>query len=130
MNIAMPVKEDRLSVVTDNNNLLTVFSIENNQEKSRYIVNFSGNNLYKKIEILLVNKIELMICGAVSNEFLRMIESNNIMVMPWICGRIDEVLYAYLNGKIYLKKYLLPGVCRNKMNCFGRRRNRYKGFNF
>jgi predicted Fe-Mo cluster-binding NifX family protein len=42
-------------------------------------------------------------------------KSAGIRVIPWISGRLEEVLEAFLSGKLMDTKFLMPG-CRWQQN--------------
>jgi predicted Fe-Mo cluster-binding NifX family protein len=58
--------------------------------------------------------ISLLICGAISREYETMLQSCNVQVMPWIRGKVDEVIEAYLRGDLNDEGYCLPGRMRGR----------------
>ncbi len=58
--------------------------------------------------------VEVLICGAVSHAFETALISAGIRVLPFMCGDLEAVIGAFLQGKLTDGRFLMPG-------CFGRR---------
>jgi len=62
--------------------------------------------------------VQVLICGAISVGFARTIEVYGIEIVPFISGKVQQVLDAYLNGT--LTTFYMPGFR-------GGHRNRFRG---
>jgi len=58
--------------------------------------------------------IDVLLCGGISAHMLSLIESHDIRVIPWVAGDVEQVLGAYLEGRISDEKYAMPGCCRRR----------------
>lgn len=54
---------------------------------------------------------DVLICGAVSLVLENALNSINIQVHGFVRGDVEEVLEAFLNGRLMDERYLLPGRC-------------------
>ncbi|MCG8571624.1 MAG: hypothetical protein MJB14_15930 [Spirochaetes bacterium] len=115
MKIAIPVNDNKISSVMDFSNRLSISKVNGNEWEILKGVDFSNENLKIKLQVLLDNNIDLVICGVLSNYLSEMIIKQNIKILSGFCGPIEEVIQAYINNKLCIKKYMLPG-CRKKIN--------------
>lgn len=121
MRVAIPIWGDRVSPVLDVAREIAIIDLDQGQETDRSTVAIYGNSLSDRIACLKENNINCLLCGAVSNVFLNYLSANGIEVYPWLVGRADDVLQAFIQGRLSEPRYMMPG-------CYGRRRRRgYKG---
>ena len=114
MNIAIPVWEDKVSPLFDTASRLIVFQIEHKVERSRFETLIEEEDLTGRCLHIQNLAIDILICGAISRHLYMMLRSVcEIRVIPWISGRCEDVLTAYLKGRLNNSKYLMPG-CRWK----------------
>ena len=64
--------------------------------------------------------VEVLICGAVSWPLEAALVSAGVRVVPQTCGLVQEVLTAFLSGRLADGTFLMPGCC-------GRRRRMRAG---
>jgi predicted Fe-Mo cluster-binding NifX family protein len=57
--------------------------------------------------------VELLICGMISQTQQAALASAGVRIIPHICGDMEEVVAACLNGRIESGELLMPG-CRNR----------------
>jgi predicted Fe-Mo cluster-binding NifX family protein len=58
--------------------------------------------------------IETLVCGAISKPMLMLIRSYGIRVHPFIAGDLQEVVQAWLSGRIGSDAFAMPGCCRRR----------------
>ncbi len=58
------------------------------------------------------HNVDILVCGAISNVYARMIEAQGIELIAFISGEFLDVFNAYLNGTITVN-YSMPG-CRRR----------------
>jgi predicted Fe-Mo cluster-binding NifX family protein len=69
--------------------------------------------------------LNVLICGAVLQPFLKMLASSGITFVPEISGAAEELLQAYFKGTLSQARFLMPGCKRGKVSggvCRGRSR--------
>ena len=112
MRIAIPVWEDKVSPVFDTSLRLLVVEVENRKEVSRFIYYMDEQDLTRKCNRIRKLDIDTLICGAVSHPYLRMLLASGLDVFQQVSGRTEEVLEAYLQGKLFHSRFLMPGCKR------------------
>jgi predicted Fe-Mo cluster-binding NifX family protein len=109
MKIAIPVWEGKVSPVFDTASRLLILQIEDKKETSRIETYFEESDLTRRCLRIQAMGVDILICGAISGHFYRMLVSDDMEVIPWISGTTEDVLDAYLNGSLFDSKFLMPG---------------------
>jgi len=92
----------------------------------RDITDIRDLSLYDRSDFCMIEGIDVLICGAISSLAHTILTNRNIIVVPWICGPVDEVVEAYRNGTDLNERYSMPGCGRKKCERH-RHRRRYGG---
>ena len=117
MRIAIPVWENKISPVFDTALNLLVVEVNNISEESRFIYHIDENDLSQKCHRIKKLELDTLICGAVSQAFLQMLLASGLDVIQEISGPAEDVLKAYLQGKLFQPRFLMPGCRRGQRRC-------------
>lgn len=109
MRVALTIWEDRISPVFDSAHMLLVSEVKNKE-----IENIGYERLYpeipqRMIEILKQMNISVLICGAISEEPAYLIRSMGVKLIPFIAGKVENVLDHFSKGKPITPKFSMPG---------------------
>ena len=117
MKVAISVWEGKISPVFDTASRLLVLEIEGKREISRFETYFEEQAVVRRCARIRILGIDVVICGAISRNFLDMLKLSGIQIIPWVCGSADQALDAFTkepNG-IYLdSSFLMPGCSRDE----------------
>ena len=58
--------------------------------------------------------VRTLLCGGISTDLAREIEAGGVEVIPWVSGEINEVLDAYLEGRLPDPRFNMPGCRRGQ----------------
>ncbi|MBW2599671.1 MAG: NifB/NifX family molybdenum-iron cluster-binding protein [Deltaproteobacteria bacterium] len=111
MKLAMPVWDDCVSTVLDFADCLLVVDCESEAVRGRSVIDLAGTTMAEKVARLRKFEIQVLLCGAVSRPMERMIMASGIEIIPFLRGRVDDVLSAYFSGGLIEPGFMLPG-CR------------------
>ncbi len=111
MRLAIPIWDDRVSPVLDTASRLLLIELKNGAETSRFEILLEERELARRCLRIQGLGVNVLICGAVSRPFLKMLASSGITLIPEISGAAEEVLQAYLKGTLFHARFLMPG-CR------------------
>ena len=114
MRIAIPIWEDKISPVFDTASRLLIVEIEDRDVTSRFEIYLDEQDLSRRCLRIRGMEIDILICGAISHYFARMLTGSGINVIPEISGQAEEVLKAYLKGDLFNSRFLMPGCNRNR----------------
>jgi len=109
MKVAIPVWQDRVSSVLDFSQRLVVVELKDGGETSRVEIALSERNVFAKLAKLQELGIDVLICGAVSQLLASAFMACGIQLLPYVTGRVDDVLTAYQAGQLGLPQFMLPG---------------------
>lgn len=89
-----------------------------------------------KIKILVAEKVELLLCGAISRCLEAYARSYGMEVEPFLCGSMDEILEEFAKGESIKPEHRMPGCpgrtgsgngChRRARRCAGRKKQNNK----
>ena len=127
MKVAIPVWEDRVSSVLDFSQRLFVVEMKEGGETSRVQVALSEQSVLAKLAQLRELGIDVLICGAVSQPLAAAFMASGIQLLPYVTGRVDDVLKAYQAGELGLPQFTLPGWWPGARRGFGRQSCRCHG---
>ena len=115
----MPVWGDRISPVLDCARTLLVAEIVGGKVVDRRLELFQSGYPPGIIRILRQHDVQVLICGAVSQELANIIETCDVDLIPFLAGDAEKILGNFALGKS-VSGFAMPG-CRCAGGC--RRRN-------
>ncbi|MGD2108039.1 MAG: NifB/NifX family molybdenum-iron cluster-binding protein [Phycisphaerae bacterium] len=124
MRVAVPVWGERVSPVFDVANRLLMADIEGDQEIFRNELILDEREPGRRAQRVAELHVDVLICGAISEALETMLTSAGVEVVAQICGPTDEVLHAFVSGRLTGDVFLMPG-CGNRRR-IGRRRSKGK----
>jgi len=122
--IAIPNWQDRVSPVFDVAEQILLVQYEGMSETLRSHLLFHEDRPELRAERLIEQGVDVLICGAISSLLESLLVANRIKVVPRVCGDVDEIIRAYLDGSIDDRRYAMPGCCGRRAR--NRRRDRCK----
>jgi len=126
MKIAIPVWGYYVSTVFDFSDRLLIVDVDSGRIKDRSTVHFVENTIVGKAARLRELGVQVLLCGAISRPLERMIAVSGMTVVPFLRGTADEILEAYLSGRLRDRSFVLPG-CRLYGEPPGGRGMRHRG---
>jgi predicted Fe-Mo cluster-binding NifX family protein len=119
MKIAIPDWQGRVSPVFDSaSKALLVEATEGGQVR-REMASIPGDDALERARWLRRLGVEVLICGAISRHVETALAAAGIVVIPNTCGQVDDVLKAFLNGRLNEKGFMMPGTLRRKLSSPG-----------
>ena len=122
MKIAIPIYNDSVSNAFDFATRLLLVDIENGKEANRSEVALKSQSLPQRLGQLKSLEVDVLVCGAISRVLANMITASGIQLLPYVTGRVNDVLQAYLNGQLVQPQFTMPGCWPGARKGFGRRR--------
>jgi len=109
MKIAIPVWGYYVSTVFDFSDRLLIVDVDSGCIESRSTVHFVANTIVGKAARLRELGVQVLLCGAISRPLERIIAVSGMTVVPFLRGTADEILEAYLSGRLRDRSFMLPG---------------------
>ena len=116
MKVAIPTWQGRVSPVLDVARSLLLVDLEAGVEGRRRLEALEETGVLARAARLRGLSADVLICGALSRPLEQALVSAGIEVIPHVCGNVDEVLGAYLAGRLRDRAFLMPGCggCRHR----------------
>ena len=121
MKIAIPTWNNRVSSAFDFAHKVLLVDIEGGSETGRSEVSLPPESDSEKVSRLKTLNTEVLICGAISRSLASRVGASGIRVLPYVVGSVDEILKAYLTGKLTQPQFALPGSWPGARKGFRRR---------
>ena len=118
--IAIPEWQGCVSTVFDFANRLLLIDIDRKAEINRAEIALPDEPTLQRVTSLKNLGVDLLICGAISRPLAFMIAGLGIELLPYVSGRIDDVLNAYLTGRLTEQRFSMPGCRAGVRKGFGR----------
>lgn len=111
MKIALASWHDRVSPVFDVSKAVLLVEAEQRREVRREERSLVAMEFAGRARELAGFGADVLICGAISAPLRAAIEALGIEVFAFVCGPVEAVLAAYLDGGVAGAAYVMPG-CR------------------
>lgn len=119
MRIAIPIVDGRISPVFDVAERLLLVDVEDGSEVRRSEEVLEDHAIETRTKRVAQLHVNVLVCGAISRPLQAMLLSAGVEVIPQTCGRVEDVLRAFVAGRLRGDAFVMPGCC-------GRRR-RFRG---
>jgi len=121
MRLGIPVNGELLATVADFAQRLLLIDMDGVREMQRDEIDFSIPVLPAKVAALSDNGVNILICGAVSRPFAAMASHSGIDIIPFVSGRVDDVLDGFCRGCLDDPRFSMPGGMDKMGPGYGRR---------
>jgi predicted Fe-Mo cluster-binding NifX family protein len=120
MRIAIPVWQGRISPVFDVAGQLLLVELADGREVARQEQMVDETTANERARRLAELGVETLICAGISQSLEAGLADRGIQVIARICGNVEEVLAAFVAGRLREERFAMPGCC-------GQRRRRHRG---
>ncbi|MCC6697080.1 MAG: NifB/NifX family molybdenum-iron cluster-binding protein [Candidatus Hydrogenedentes bacterium] len=126
MKIAIPQWEHRVSPMLDVAGNVMIAEVNDGRVANRNEFRLDQADAQNLAHVLHQLGVKVVICGAVSRQLELTLLSEGFELSAHICGPVEEVLAAYLEGRLEGNEYRMPGCCgrrrhsRNRLHCHRR----------
>jgi predicted Fe-Mo cluster-binding NifX family protein len=112
MTLAVTVWDERISPVYDSADTLLIADIRKGKIRRVSYQSFDPDS-ERSTETLKLLGVRVLICGAISKNHAALIRAEDIHLIPFITGHVDDILETYADGSSLVPVFLMPG-CRNR----------------
>jgi predicted Fe-Mo cluster-binding NifX family protein len=114
MKIAIPTFGSRVSPRFDCAPSLLLFTVENEKVIERGEAHLAHLGPWQRMEKLKELNVEVLICGGIDGYSARLLAFNQIQLIAWVAGEVEEAIKCYLRGNLRPGAALRP-VCRRRL---------------
>jgi predicted Fe-Mo cluster-binding NifX family protein len=120
MRVALPINGERISPVLDVARRFLLVDVAPDSEVGRREARIEHQDLVAKAKRIVELGPHVLICGAISRPLETLLVSAGVRVIPNTCGAVDEVVAAFVSGRLTEQAFLMPG-CTGRHRRFRRR---------
>ena len=124
MKLAIPVWQGRISPVFDVAGQLLLVELADGLEVARHEQMVSETTVEERARKLAELGIETLICAGISQSLETDMTDRGIRVIARICGNVEEVLAAFVAGRLREERFAMPGCCGQRRRVRGRMQER------
>lgn len=114
MKIGIPVWNSWVSPVFDTANKLLVVEIDQSREAGRSEEFIPEVMIPQRAKRVLDLGINVLICNAISLPLARILSAGGPQVIAWRSGPVEEIIKAYLDGRLSQPRFTMPGCFAEK----------------
>ncbi len=120
MKIALAVWKNRISPVFDVTRVVIIVTIKDGIVNDKCHVYLQAQMPHSRAVELVELGVHVLVCGAISSVYEDTIKMQGIKVIPFIAGKVNQVIESYLKGKLNSRNFKMPG-------CGNMYRKRFRG---
>jgi len=109
MRVAVPVCAGETATTIDFAHEILVVDCQQSREIHRSVVALEEVQPENRARRIIRLGVDALICGAISRELARLMQSSGIRLIPLVSGPVEEVLRVFLVGRLDDSMFLLPG---------------------
>ena len=128
MCIALATFEDKIASLFESSNRFIIVPSPSYKFENLESIPIQNNSANELLHLLKQNNVKILICGAISSCMRRLMEAQQIQVIPWITGDVKMVVEAFHSDNLFSPLFIMPG-CRGKGR-HGRRQFGKRNHNF
>ena len=107
--LAIPQHQGRISPVFDVAANVLLIDVENGREVRREERSLSRTDPAARASEFLKLDANVLICGAISAPLEAALVSSGVRVFGFVCGPVEDVLAAFLDGRLARQAFCMPG---------------------
>ena len=96
MRIALSVFNGKISPRFDVAPVLRLYEIKKRKITNEKEISCEGWNDIERVRRLKEMGVEVLVCGGIPNDLFETLLNNNISVVPWVTGNVQDVLKKFL----------------------------------
>ena len=98
--LAIPVFGTRVSSRLDCSDSVLIVTVDEGIVVRRHEIRWTDACIPERIHRLVLEGVCILICGGLSNTCAHLLRDNNIQVIPWVRGNVEEILLDFLLGTL------------------------------
>ncbi len=115
MRVGIPSWQGRVSPVFDVAGTVLLADVRDGRVAFRAESPLTEAGLAERVRRVVELEIEVLICGAISRPLEAALTCSGVQVVGHTCGAVEEVLQAFIDGRLDQEVFWMPGCGRWRM---------------
>lgn len=100
MKVAIPRFSEAIAPCFEYSATITIFSVEEQRVVDQLDFVLQSRDALDRVRLLRDQGVDVLICGGVGELYEEVVNATGIRVLSWVSGDVDDVLEAYLAGRL------------------------------
>lgn len=100
--VLIPTFNNRISSRLDCTDLFRLVNIDVDENLKSITLKIPSKNEFEKLNSIISMHPDLIICNGLTNYYKEEFSKNNIDVISWVYGEVNEILEKYICGELNL----------------------------
>jgi len=109
MRVAFSIWKDRVSPLFDSAAHLLLVEPNSRGLQEKSLVNVDSLSMLQRIQMLKKWNLDLFVCGGITPSVLKAVRNQSIETVPFMCGRVDDLIQALERGEDLRAMFSMPG---------------------
>jgi len=100
MRIALPRFGEMVAPCFEYSATMAIFTVNGNQIIDQIDIQIESRVPYDRVRLMKVQNVDTVICGGVQEFYEDLLKANDIRVISWVSGKIEDLLNLFLEGRL------------------------------
>ncbi|MGC9421914.1 MULTISPECIES: NifB/NifX family molybdenum-iron cluster-binding protein [Vibrio] len=114
MKVALTIWNNRISPVFDVAQHVLLLEAQQSVIQQQQVVDLPVDSAINKLTFLVSQKVDLLICGAISRSLQLAIEEQGINVYPFCSGEVSELIECWQKDQLERVSFAMPGCGKRR----------------
>ena len=100
MRIAIPRFGETVAPCFEYSATMAIFTVDGGQIIEQVDVPLESRVPYDRVRLMKVKQVNTVICGGVQAFYEDLLKANDIQVISWVSGKVEDLLSLFLEGRL------------------------------
>ena len=100
MIIAIPRLEESVAPCFEYGATITFFTVKGKQIIEQIDVPLKSRDPFDRVRLMKAKQVDTVICGGVQSVYEDLLEANDMQVISWVSGKVEELVALFLEGQL------------------------------
>lgn len=100
MRIAIPRFGEMVAPCFEYSATMGIFTVNGDQVIEQIDIQLETRVPYDRVRLMKVEQVDVVICGGVQEFYEDLLKANDIRVISWVSGKIEDLIGLFLEGKL------------------------------
>jgi len=110
--IAIPRLGESVAPCFEYGATMAFFTVEGNRVVDQIDVPLRSRDPFDRVRLMKAKQVNTVICGGVQAFYEDLLKANNIQVISWVSGRVEDLVGLFLQGRLTSGTARRPDVLR------------------
>lgn len=109
MRVAIPRFGESVAPCFEYSATMAIFTIEDGRIAGQIDVAIESRVAYDRVRLMKAKRVDTVICGGVQAFYEDLLKADDIQVISWVSGKVDDLLNLFIEGRLTAGEARLGG---------------------